>query len=405
MHRQIISVSAILFATFPAQAALLEVGSTKPYQSIAAAAAAARDGDTISILPGTYTQGAVFRANNLTITAAVGVRGEVKIKDGEVEGKGLFVIRGDNTTVRGLRFYNARVPDGNGAAIRLEGNSISISNSYFLNNENGLLVSPVTGKTGGVVSVMQSTFNGSGTRGTSSPAHGIYVINAEVLSVTNSQFVRQVDGHYIKTRGAQAIIQNNVIDDTYGVGSYLIEVSEGGPATITGNTLTKGTNSPHRVAVSYGEAMSYGPDAQQPAGPVTIENNTYINKKSSSTTFVNNASTPVNPVTLAGNIMQAAAGSITTLVGPGVVNGVVQNGGGEELMADRIEDVESWMGGNPLQLSAYPVDAGFGSTSWHEAPTLEFAGVRVSAVPAPAALGLIALGVTGLAAVRRARSS
>src|SRR5690242_11998275 len=82
-----------------AAARTLAVGADRALKTPSAAASVAADGDTIVIDAGEYFDCAVWRANNLTIEGG----GEnVVITDKACEGKGLFVIHGNDVTVRNL---------------------------------------------------------------------------------------------------------------------------------------------------------------------------------------------------------------------------------------------------------------------------------------------------------------
>jgi hypothetical protein len=98
----------------------LEVGSDKPYKVPSLAAADAKDGDHILIGPGEYFDCAVWRANNLVIEDS-GPDAMAIVTDKTCMGKAIFVIAGNDTTVRNLTLTRARVPDMNGAGIRTEG--------------------------------------------------------------------------------------------------------------------------------------------------------------------------------------------------------------------------------------------------------------------------------------------
>ena len=100
----------------PSQGDTLKVGRGQAYQTPSAAAAVAKNGDHVQIEPGQYFDCAVWRADNLVIE---GTAPGVVITDKTCNGMGLFVIWGDNTTVRNLTLTRARVPDMNGAGIRL----------------------------------------------------------------------------------------------------------------------------------------------------------------------------------------------------------------------------------------------------------------------------------------------
>lgn len=87
--------------------------------------AIAADGDTIQIMPGDYFACSMVRANELTIIG----QGD----DGMTE-KVILVLRGNDIMVRDLALRRARVPDGNGAGIRLENQNLTVDHVRFETN-------------------------------------------------------------------------------------------------------------------------------------------------------------------------------------------------------------------------------------------------------------------------------
>src|SRR5215471_11906021 len=107
----------------PSRGDTLKVGASEAYKSPSAAAAVAKNGDHIEIEPGQYFDCAVWNANNLVIE---GTDSGVVITDKTCNGMGLFVIWGNNITVRNLTLTRSRVPDMNGAGIRLVKGSLTV---------------------------------------------------------------------------------------------------------------------------------------------------------------------------------------------------------------------------------------------------------------------------------------
>jgi hypothetical protein len=318
-HRGALALLLSLCAS-TAAAATLQVGVGKPFTTIQAAANAANPGDIIEIFAGTYSKGAKFLDDNLLIRLAPGQKKWAARIKGPVDGKGIFIIKGNNATVEGLRFDSAIVPDGNGAGIRQEGGNLTVRNCYFAANEMGILATPVPGAEG-PLTVTGSTFTNTRSRKAGSIGHGLYAVGGVTrLSVSGSTFTKGTAGHYIKSRAADNRITGNTINDSLGEASYLIDVSEGGTATIADNIMTKGAEAQNCcTAIAYGAEMYKGASYQNPAGPVLIQNNRFTNKRASTVNFVNNLSTPVNPVVLRGNVLVAEAGTILPLKGAGTV--------------------------------------------------------------------------------------
>ncbi len=138
------SVIPLLVACAVGGGNVLEVGPTQRLKLPSQAAAAASAGDIIRIAPGDYTDCAVWRTNRLTIEAT----GEgAVLADKTCAGKGIFVIDGNDITVRNITFERAAVPDANGAGIRAEGRNLTVEHSRFIDNENGILANPKPGST------------------------------------------------------------------------------------------------------------------------------------------------------------------------------------------------------------------------------------------------------------------
>src|SRR5438270_171679 len=115
-------VMALLSMVVPVHGATLAVGPGSFYTMPSQAAVKAKDGDRIRIAPGTYIDCAVWSANNLVIE---GTGPGVVITDKSCLGKALFVITGNDITVKNLTLQRARVPANNGAGIRQEGRNLT----------------------------------------------------------------------------------------------------------------------------------------------------------------------------------------------------------------------------------------------------------------------------------------
>ena len=87
----------------------------------------------------------------------------------------------------------------------------------------------------GAITIDKSTFTRLGTCEFSGGcAHSIYVGDYGSLTVTRSRFERGQGGHYVKSRAARAIIQNNAFDDTRGQATnYMIDLPAGASGMVT----------------------------------------------------------------------------------------------------------------------------------------------------------------------------
>ena len=236
----ILLTSVALYASANAQSqpAPFKVEETgRVYGTLADALGAIGDQrGTVVVAPGTYHQCAVQQGGDVTIRAATP---GTAIFDGVTcEGKAALVLRGQASHIDGIIFQNIRVPDGNGAGIRLEGGNLAVSNSLFRNSEEGIL----TGDGEGSVVIDKSTFRHLGRCDRDLDcAHGVYIGRMGSLTVTNSRFDQGDGGHYLKTRTARVTITDNSFDDSAGkLTNYMIDLSNGASGVIRGNEMVQG---------------------------------------------------------------------------------------------------------------------------------------------------------------------
>ena len=241
--------------------------SGRGYDSLASAVAAIGDGTgTILIAPGRYRQCAVQESGRVTYLAAV--RGTAVFDGVSCEGKAALVLRGRSAQVDGVVFQNLRVPDGNGAGIRLEDGDLLVRESMFRNGENGILVA---NDHRGTIRVELSTFSGLGrcpeNQGCS---HGIYNSGAGTLIVSRSRFERGTGGHYVKSRGARIEISDSTFDDSLGRGTnYMIDLSNGATGIIARNVFVQGADKEN-----YSAFISVAPEGvTHSSGGLTVTDN------------------------------------------------------------------------------------------------------------------------------------
>jgi hypothetical protein len=261
-----------------AHARVLEVGPGRPF-TLPSAAAAAGPGDVIRVAPGTYEDCAVWRADGIVIEGEDFER--VVIGNRICSGKGVFVIPGNDVTVRGVTLIGAHSADGNGAGIRAEGVNLTVERVRFLRNENGILH---TGGRSGALIVRDSVFIGNGSC-EHDCAHGIYAGPLELLRVERSRFLATRAGHHVKSRAYRTeVLDCDIEDGPEGTASYLIDVPNGGAVLLRGNRLSKGPRSGNRsTAISIG---AEGVDRSTPE--IHIESNVLTLEGSYHTVFVTN---------------------------------------------------------------------------------------------------------------------
>ena len=265
--------------------ATYRVGPDQKFKHVSDLAAIARDGDTIEIEAGIYDNDwATWRQNNLTLKG-VGGRPHLRSTGSISNDKGIWIIKGDNVTVDNIEFSGADVHDDNGAGIRAEGGKLTIRNSYFHDNEMGIL-SDNTGK--GDITIENSEFAHQTVDGVY--AHNIYIGIAKRFRLTGTYSHDADGGHQVKSRARENYIAyNKLMDGKDGDGSYSIDLPECGTAYIIGNVIQQGVNSDNHTAISYG-AEDCPPDNPKVA---YIVNNTFVNDAETADFVTNHTMVPL----------------------------------------------------------------------------------------------------------------
>ena len=283
---------------------VFRVGPKRKLRLPSQAAGLVRNGDVVLIDAGAYKDCAVWRADRLTLR---GVGGLAHVKDVACQGKAIWVIYGHAVKVENIRFSGARVRHRNGAGIRFEGGLLVVRNSYFNNNQMGILTHD---KRKSWLVIEGSTFqqNGDCRRFC---GHGVYAGAITTLRIVGSTFRFHKFGHHIKSRALHSeIIGNRILDGPVGTASFSIDLPNGGTATIQGNVMEKGARSNNRMAmISIGEE-----GVTNPSRGSVISNNYFKNGTGRRIRFVWNRGR--QPLRLLGNRF---SGRGTKLVGGGVV--------------------------------------------------------------------------------------
>ena len=259
------------------QATVLRVGAQRPLERPSAAAQIARDGDTIEIDAGTYAgDAAIWRANRLTIRG-IGGRAHVRADGAEAEGKGTWVIKGNDTTIESVEFSGAKVPNKNGAGIRQEGAGLTLRNCYFHDNENGILTgaNPASDI---VIENSEFARNGFG----DGYSHNLYIGGVRSFTLRFSYVHHARIGHNVKSRALRNhIVYNRITDEIDGTGSYAVEFPSGGLAFVVGNLIQQGPATDNPVVVSFGAE-----GLRNPVNELYFVNNTVVNDLPTGGTFL-----------------------------------------------------------------------------------------------------------------------
>jgi hypothetical protein len=249
------------------------VGPGRALATPSAAAAVARDGDTVLIDAGTYVGDvATWTQDDLTLRG-VGGRARIRAAGRSAQGKAIWVVAGDRTHVDRVDLSGATVPDGNGAGIRQEGRGLTVTRSWFHDNQDGILTG-ADGRSNIVIRGSRFFRNGAGDGYT----HNLYVGAVRSLTVTGSSFSGADTGHELKSRAARNTIVGNRISDGNATASYSIDLPNGGRSLIAGNVIIQGPRSENPTLVSYGaEGLS------RASHTLWVVNNTFVNRRSSGT--------------------------------------------------------------------------------------------------------------------------
>jgi hypothetical protein len=292
------------------------VGPGRHLETPSAAAEVAGDGDTVLIDAGDYVGDvATWTQDDLTLR---GVDGRAHLDAGglSAQGKAIWVIAGDRTTVDRIEFSGATVPDQNGAGIRQEGTGLTVDRSWFHDNENGILTG--TDAESDIV-IRRSRFfrNGAG----DGFSHNIYIGAVGSFTISGSYLWGADAGHELKSRAAQNTIVGNLIDDRDATAAYSVDLPNGGTSLIAGNVIIQGPNSQNSNVVSYG-AEGFTTSSHE----LWVVNNTFVNQRTSGT-FV--------------RLAEGTIGSLRNnlLVGPGDLTNLAEF----ESKANRAAEIEEFV--------------------------------------------------------------
>jgi hypothetical protein len=256
---------------------VVRVGPGRELKRPSAAAMFARDGDLVEIDAAVYEGDvAVWRQNRLIIRAVNG-RAWLRADGANAEGKAIWVIKGNDTTVEGIEFSGAKVPDENGAGIRLEGAGLTVRDCFFHHNENGILTG-ANAASDIVVEHSEFAHNGFGDGQT----HNLYIGTVRSFTLRFSYVHHALVGHNVKSRALKNVVTyNRVMDEKDGRSSYAVEFPSGGLAFVIGNVIQQGPQAENPTLVSFGaEGFKY------PRNELYFVNNTVVNDRPAGGRFV-----------------------------------------------------------------------------------------------------------------------
>lgn len=275
-----------------------QVGSNKLYKTPNELykANVIQNGDVIEIDGGTYSGNDVLANWDKDDLVIIGVDGRphLKAEGKHIQGKGIWIISGNNIKVDNIEFSGAKVPDNNGAGIRMEGLNAHIINCYFHHNEDGILTH--NNKDGNLlVEFCEFAYNGYGDGFT----HNIYVGKINSLTFRYNYSHHAIVGHNLKSRANNNFIYyNRIMDEVDGRSSRLVDLPNGGLSILMGNIFMQGNDTEN------GNFIGYGLEGVINSGPNELYfiNNTCVNKRIAFNYFIR-AHADVPYMKVANNIL------------------------------------------------------------------------------------------------------
>lgn len=287
-------LAACLLLAPLAGAATLHVGPGQTYAAPCAAIAAAQPNDTIAIDAAGSYDGDVcaWSTSGLTLEGVNG-RPHIDAAGQSAQGKAIWVIAGDDTTVDNIEFSGCHVADHNGAGIRQEGTNLTVRRSFFHDNEEGILAGD---KVGSTITIEYSEFadNGAG----DGQSHNVYINHVDTLVFRYNWSHHAYVGHLLKTRALRNfIIYNRLTGEPGGTESYELSMPSGGTSYVIGNLIEQPPTTQNSAMLDYlSEPATANPDDS-----LFVVNNTFVNDRGSGTFLQIGAST-ATPVVAINNI-------------------------------------------------------------------------------------------------------
>ena len=268
-------------------AKVLKVGRNKEFNTISAAASVAMDSCIVEIDAGTYTGDVARWTQDNLIIRSVGGEVVLDAAGENMGGMATWVIEGGTICVEGITFRNAKVPDRNGAGIRLVKGNLTVINCRFLYNETGIMTANDGVSTLNVQNC-EFGYNYSG----DGLSHNIYVGKIAHFSVSGSWFHHEKEGHLIKTRAKVSLITYNLIadgNDAQSTASYEIDFACGGIGVVVGNIIQQSNNAGNPTIIAYSKEA----DRPWADNELYVSYNTIINNRTNTDLIIDSPESPV----------------------------------------------------------------------------------------------------------------
>jgi parallel beta-helix repeat protein len=197
----IISICLILLTTGFANAATLDVGQGQTYPTIQSAIDAAKNGDTILVHAGIYSENPRIKTNKISI---IGEDKQRTIIEGGQKSSGLRIDEVNNVVISGFTIQNGLGGGGKeDAGVTIyKGNDNTVSNMIIKNNSVG-------------ISIFQGSNNNeiSGNFIESNPRYGLYIYASNDNKIFSNNIKNNNIGIYADSAKTNRIYSNNLIDN------------------------------------------------------------------------------------------------------------------------------------------------------------------------------------------------
>jgi hypothetical protein len=262
---------------------VLKVGPAQSLRRPSDAARVAQDNDIVEIEAGRYVGDVAVWAQNGLLLRGVNGRAHLDSQGRTAQEQGIWVIRGNDIVVENIEFSGARARARNGSGIRFFGRNLTVRDSYFHHNEDGVLTwtSPDSD-----ILIERSVFahNGAG----DGQSHNIYIGKIRRFTLRFSHSHDSIAGHEVKSRARINHIEyNRLTDEADGNSSYLVDLPEGGYGYVLGNVLEKGPRSENPNAIAFASE-----NRGQQEGGLWVVNNTFYNRRLNATFVANRSKAP-----------------------------------------------------------------------------------------------------------------
>ncbi len=286
--------------------------------------ATAQDMELIKISAGSYLDCGTLPGSVANVwVKGVGGMAHMYLNSGTIacSKKGIIVADSTNVTIDNMELSGAAIDAGdgeNGAGIRFEGTNLTVRNSDFHDNQNGILTN---NSYAGDVHIQNSHFARNGQAGLE---HDMYIGHQATFEIENSIIEQGYLGNVVKSRAAKSTISCNEIingyDASYVKSGYLIDLPNGGEEHILNNTIAQGTyNGGQKIFIAFAAE-----GAINTSQTIELKGNTLINDLGQGT-FLNMFHPATSTPNFTGNL----------LVGGGTISNTSVNESNDQTFASR----------------------------------------------------------------------